>query len=191
MSKIRLRSFKTKKEKKTTPTDDDVPWFQAAMLGLQIGSTLLGASGTAKASRAKGRAAKEAMLDIDASLNSLGVAAGAKEEGLREDATMAMKQSGDKTSTMYNELQQKKDSMTGGFAMHGGVEETYTQMEDKLETQFKTGSDNLLRNLDKQTASIEEWRIGETERLTQEKRKLKAGQQAASQTSTTWKALGF
>ena len=38
IQQIRLRSFKTKKEKEIAPSDDDVPWFQAATFALSLGS---------------------------------------------------------------------------------------------------------------------------------------------------------
>ena len=47
----RLRQKRQRKEKKSSSDDDEVEWVQAAMLGLQVGSTLLGASGKSKASR--------------------------------------------------------------------------------------------------------------------------------------------
>lgn len=193
LQQIRLRSFKTKKEKEIAPSDDDVPWFQAAMFGLQLGSTLLGGKRQSQASKADILGKKIGLEEIDKSLALMGDTASAQEESAKIEYKDQLENSGKQMSNMNNKLDIQQDTASSkqGFAYSGEILENVSETKREMNQQFTMQREGLMNQLDKTLANITEWQTTETNRLNAEKRKLQAGIQSAEKTNTTFKALGF
>lgn len=193
IQQVRLRSFKTKKEKEVVPSDDDVPWFQAATFALSLGSTLLGGKRTAQASKADIIGKKISLEEIDKSLALMGDTASAQKEAAKVEYQDQLEDSGKQMSNLNNKLDIQEDvaSSKQGFAYSGEILENVSETRRQMNEQFTMQREGLLNQLDKTLANITEWQTKETNRLNAEKRKLRAGIQSAEKTSTTFKALGF
>lgn len=164
-----------------------------AMLGLQAFSMLSGAGSTAKSSRYQLSANRAAIGDINQALGDLDSTALARQEVAEEDADVEFTQQAEQTSTMFDDLQRTSDDASGkaGFAFQGEVTENFERMEKRMQDNFGVSKDNMDRNLEKTVASIEEWKLGEGERLNSEKRKLEYANDRLSSTSSIFGALGF
>ena len=92
---------------------------------------------------------------------------------------------------MFDDLQKSTEDASGkqNFAFSGEVQENFEIMQERMQDQFGITKENLDRNLEKTIASIEEWKLGETERLSAEKRKLEYQNDTLGATSSTWGAL--
>jgi len=189
----RLRQKRQRKEQKSSSDDDEVEWVQAAMLGLQVGSTLLGGSGKAKASRTQINANKAAIGEIDNALVNLEGAATDKIGIAQEESDTAFETSAKDTSNTLTDLARTSEETIGktGFAVAGETEEVFARTEERLLDDFDTSKEVIDTNLEKTLASIEEWKMGESERLKSEKRKLVSANNNLKGTSSIFGALGF
>ena len=189
----RLRQKRQRKEQKGSTDDDESHWVQAAMFGLQLASTIGGASGKSKASRSQLRANNQAIGEIDSALGNLEDTALARTEVAEEESDVAFTEGARQTSTMFDDLQRTTEDASGkqGFAFSGEVQENFEKMQHRMQDEFGVTKENIDRNLEKTVASIEEWKMGETERLQSEKRKLQAQNDSLRGTSSIWGALGF
>ncbi len=187
----RLRQKRQRKEQKSSSSDDEVEWVQAAMLGLQVGSTLLGASGKSKASRTQLNANKAAIGEINTALTNLEGAATDKISIAKEETETAFETSAEQTSNTLTDLTRTSEEAVGktGFAMAGEAEEAFARTEERLLEDFDTSKEVIDTNLEKTLASIEEWKLGEGERLRSEKRKLEAANKNLRSTSSFFGAL--
>lgn len=186
-----IRQKRQHKEKKSSSDDDESDFLQAAMFGLQVGSMITGARGKARASRAQLQANQAAIGDINKALGGLEETALARQETAEEETNVAFEESARQSSTMFDDLQKSTEDASGkqGFAFSGEVSENFEVMQKRMQDQFGVTKENLDRNLEKTVASIEEWKLGETERLSAEKRKLEYQNQTLGATSSTWGAL--
>ena len=186
-----IRQKRQHKEKKSSSDDDESDFIQAAMFGLQVGSMITGARGKARASRAQLQANQAAIGDINKALGGLEETALARQETAEEETNVAFEESARQSSTMFDDLQKSTEDASGkqGFAFSGEVSENFEVMQKRMQDQFGVTKENLDRNLEKTVASIEEWKLGETERLSAEKRKLVYQNQTLGATSSTWGAL--
>ncbi len=186
-----IRQKRQHKEKKSSSDDDESDFIQAAMFGLQVGSMISGARGKARASRAQLQANQAAISDINKALGGLEETALARQETAEEETNVAFEESARQSSTMFDDLQKSTEDASGkqGFAFSGEVSENFEVMQKRMQDQFGVTKENLDRNLEKTVASIEEWKLGETERLSAEKRKLEYQNQTLGATSSTWGAL--
>ena len=186
-----IRQKRQHKEKKSSSDDDESDFIQAAMFGLQVGSMISGARGKARASRAQLQANQAAIGDINKALGGLEETALARQETAEEETNVAFEESARQSSTMFDDLQKSTEDASGkqGFAFSGEVSENFEVMQKRMQDQFGVTKENLDRNLEKTVASIEEWKLGETERLSAEKRKLEYQNQTLGATSSTWGAL--
>ena len=186
-----IRQKRQHKEKKSSSDDDESDFLQAAMFGLQVGSMITGARGKARASRAQLQANQAAIGDINKALGGLEETALARQETAEEETNVAFEESARQSSTMFDDLQKSTEDASGkqGFAFSGEVSENFEVMQKRMQDQFGVTKENLDRNLEKTVASIEEWKLGETERLSAEKRKLEYQNQTLGATSSTWSAL--
>ena len=186
-----IRQKRQHKEKKSSSDDDESDFLQAAMFGLQVGSMISGARGKARASRAQLQANQAAIGDINTALGGLEETALARQETAEEETNVAFEESARQSSTMFDDLQKSTEDASGkqGFAFSGEVSENFEVMQKRMQDQFGVTKENLDRNLEKTVASIEEWKLGETERLSAEKRKLEYQNQTLGATSSTWGAL--
>ena len=186
-----IRQKRQHKEKKSSSDDDESDFIQAAMFGLQVGSMISGARGKARASRAQLQANQAAIGDINKALGGLEETALARQETAEEETNVAFEESARQSSTMFDDLQKSTEDASGkqGFAFSGEVSENFDVMQKRMQDQFGITKENLDRNLEKTVASIEEWKLGETERLSAEKRKLEYQNQTLGATSSTWGAL--
>lgn len=186
-----IRQKRQRKEQKSSSDDDESDFIQAAMFGLQVGSMISGARGKARASRAQLQANQAAIGDINKALGGLEETALARQETAEEETNVAFEESARQSSTMFDDLQKSTEDASGkqGFAFSGEVSENFEVMQKRMQDQFGVTKENLDRNLEKTVASIEEWKLGETERLSAEKRKLEYQNQTLGATSSTWGAL--
>ena len=186
-----IRQKRQHKEKKSSSDDDESDFLQAAMFGLQVGSMITGARGKARASRAQLQANQAAIGDINKALGGLEETALARQETAEEETNVAFEESARQSSTMFDDLQKSTEDASGkqGFAFSGEVSENFEVMQKRMQDQFGVTKENLDRNLEKTVASIEEWKLGETERLSAEKRKLEYQNDTLGATSSTWGAL--
>ena len=186
-----IRQKRQHKEKKSSSDDDESDFLQAAMFGLQVGSMITGARGKARASRAQLQANHAAIGEINKALGGLEETALARQETAEEETNVAFEESARQSSTMFDDLQKSTEDASGkqGFAFSGEVSENFEVMQKRMQDQFGVTKENLDRNLEKTVASIEEWKLGETERLSAEKRKLEYQNQTLGATSSTWGAL--
>ena len=186
-----IRQKRQHKEKKSSSDDDESDFLQAAMFGLQVGSMITGARGKARASRAQLQANQAAIGDINKALGGLEETALPRQETAEEETNVAFEESARQSSTMFDDLQKSTEDASGkqGFAFSGEVSENFEVMQKRMQDQFGVTKENLDRNLEKTVASIEEWKLGETERLSAEKRKLEYQNQTLGATSSTWGAL--
>ena len=186
-----IRQKRQHKEKKSSSDDDESDFLQAAMFGLQVGSMITGARGKARASRAQLQANQAAIGDINKALGGLEETALARQETAEEETNGAFEESARQSSTMFDDLQKSTEEASGkqGFAFSGEVSENFEVMQGRMQDQFGVTKENLDRNLEKTIASIEEWKMGETERLQSEKRKLEYQNKSLGATSSTWGAL--
>ena len=186
-----IRQKRQHKEKKSSSDDDESDFLQAAMFGLEVGSMITGARGKARASRAQLQANQAAIGDINKALGGLEETALARQETAEEETNVAFEESARQSSTMFDDLQKSTEDASGkqGFAFSGEVSENFEVMQKRMQDQFGVTKENLDRNLEKTVASIEEWKLGETERLSAEKRKLEYQNQTLGATSSTWGAL--
>ena len=186
-----IRQKRQHEEKKSSSDDDESDFLQAAMFGLQVGSMITGARGKARASRAQLQANQAAIGDINKALGGLEETALARQETAEEETNVAFEESARQSSTMFDDLQKSTEDASGkqGFAFSGEVSENFEVMQKRMQDQFGVTKENLDRNLEKTVASIEEWKLGETERLSAEKRKLEYQNQTLGATSSTWGAL--
>ena len=186
-----IRQKRQHKEKKSSSDDDESDFLQAAMFSLQVGSMITGARGKARASRAQLQANQAAIGDINTALGGLEETALARQETAEEETNVAFEESARQSSTMFDDLQKSTEDASGkqGFAFSGEVSENFEVMQKRMQDQFGVTKENLDRNLEKTVASIEEWKLGETERLSAEKRKLEYQNQTLGATSSTWGAL--
>jgi len=189
----RLRQKRQRKEKKSSSDDDESHWVQVAMLGLSALSTFSGASGKAKASSAQLDANRQAIGEINTALGGVNETAQSRGEVAEEESNVAFEEGARQTSTMFDDLQRTTEEASGkqGFAFSGEVQENFEKMQHRMQDDFGVSKENIDRNLEKTIASIEEWKMGETERLKSEKRKLEAQNQSLSGSSSIWGALGF
>ena len=189
----RLRQKRQRKEQKSSSDDDEVEWVQAAMFGLQLGSTLLGGSGKAKASRTQMTANKAAISEIDNALIDLEGVAADKTSVAEGEFDTAFETTAKDTSNTLTDLAKTTEDTIGktGFAVAGETEEVFKRTEERLLEDFDTSKDVIDTNLQKTLASIEEWKMGESERLKSEKRKLVSANNNLKGTSSIFGALGF
>jgi hypothetical protein len=168
-------------------------FVQAAMLGLQVLSTVGAARGTAKASRSQLGENRAAIGDINTALGHVESTALARGEVAEEEATTAFEQNAMQTSNMFNDLQRTTEDAAGkqDFVFSGEVQENFNRMEKRMQDEFGVTKENIDMNLEKTISSIEEWKVGETERLKHEKRKLSYANDRLRNTSTMFGALGF
>ena len=186
-----IRQKRQHKEKKSSSDDDESDFLQAAMFGLQVGSMITGARGKARASRAQLQANQAAIGDINKALGGLEETALARQETAEEETNVAFEESARQSSTMFDDLQKSTEDASGkqGFAFSGEVSENFEVMQKRMQDQFGVTKENLDRNLEKTVASIEEWKLGEPESLSAEKRKLEYQNDTLGATSSTWGAL--
>ena len=123
--------------------------LQAAMFGLQVGSMLSGASGTAKSSRFQIRENRAAIGDINKALGDLDGTALARQEVAEEEANVQFTTTAEEQSTMFDDLQRSSDDASGkaGFAFQGEVTENFERMEKRMQDNFGVTKDNIDRNL--------------------------------------------
>ena len=191
IQQVRLRSFRTKKEKEIVPSDDDVPWFQAAMFGLTVGKTLLGAGGKAQASRAGKESVMLQLEDINESLANLSGTSLAKKEVGVEDFNRNVKNMSMKTSDTMTDTYRQQESIVGssGFSLDSQLEEKFKIQGERISDTFINDRDNLANNLDKFMADVDEWELTERAKLTSQKRQLQAKHKYHSKTDNFLKAL--
>jgi len=189
----RLRQKRQRKEQKSSSDDDESDWVQVAMLGLSALSTFSGASGKSKASRAQMSQNRQAIGEINTALGGLTDTAQARTEVAEEESDIQFEEGARQSSTMFDDLQRSTEEASGkqGFAFSGEVQENFEKMQHRMQDDFGVTKENIDRNLEKTIASIEEWKMGESERLKSERRKLEAQNQQLSGTSSIWGALGF
>jgi len=164
-----------------------------ATFALQVGQTLFGANQQARQNRALIRGNKAAIGNIDKAIDILPEVAVSRQEVAKDEYRFGFDISGEKTSTMFDELYKKQDVLEGAqkFAYSGEAQNELSMLTDKLNKDFLYRYRGLNRALDKQYASIEESRLAEEQQLKAEKFKLEQENRRLSKTDTFWEGLGL
>ena len=163
----------------------------AAMFGLQVGKTLLGAGGKAKASRAGKRSVMLQIEDINESLGNLSGASLSKKEVGVEDFNRNIGNMSMKASDTMTDAYRQQESIAGssGFSLDNQLEEKFINQNEKVSDSLINDRDNLANNLDKYMADVDEWEGSERSRLKAQKRQLQAKHKYHSETDNFLKAL--
>jgi len=164
-----------------------------ATFALQVGQTLFGANQQARQNRALIRGNKAAIGNINKAIDILPEVAVSRQEVAKDEYRFGFDISGEKTSTMFDELYKKQDVLEGAqkFAYSGEAQNELSMLTDKLNKDFLYRYRGLNRALDKQYASIEESRLAEEQQLKAEKFKLEQENRRLSKTDTFWEGLGL
>jgi hypothetical protein len=164
-----------------------------ATFALKVGQTLFGANQQARQNRALISGNKVAIGELDKSIDMLPEVSVSKQEVAKDEYKFGFELSGQKTSSMFDDLYKKEDVLNNSqkFAFSGQTENELSILTDKLNKDFLYKYKGLNRALDKQFASIEESRIQQEQSLKSEKLKLELENKRLSKTDTFWEALGF
>ena len=164
-----------------------------ATFALNVGQTLFGANQQARQNRALIRGNTAAIGNINKAINILPEVAVSRQEVAKDEYRFGFELSGEKTSTMFDDLYRKQDVLEGAqkFAHSGAAQNELSMLTDKLNQDFLYRYRGLNRALDKQYASIEESRLAEEQQLKLERFKLEQENRRLRKTDTFWEGLGL
>ena len=163
----------------------------AAMFGLQVGKTLLGAWGQSKASNIAASAAHKKLKNIDESIALTPEIAVAKEDEAVGDFNFSLGKAAFETSSMHDRLYQTEENVGGstGFKFHGALESPFEDQRELVDQKYFSSRASLEQGLDKTLSGIEQWEQTELSKLYAERDITKAQKRYHKLTDTPLKAL--
>ena len=160
----------------------------AVSAGLGAYSAWKGGKEQSRQASTQSKLINQQQQEIDEALGSLEGVKTSKEEVARQEYGQALGDLSMQTGQSKEDLQEQYQTMIqkSGMATSGGATGKVSQMYKRIQSQFGGRSKNLLGQLGKSMAGVEEWYEGEKSRLGSEQKRLGFQKDLADEQKSSW-----